>query len=145
MLGRLFRRSIWAAPEPADPEARRILSLLRALAVVDVILVVFGVAAGFAGVPAVQQAYLLHVASLVFGTLVAGFAFAALIGLTFGIVRLEAWAKIGLCFPMALYPILLIALSSFSAGRLAVGTLCVVVIPVLFWRIGDLGRQAGSR
>jgi len=141
---RLYRASIWY-PFRLPPEEKRYGSLLRSLAFADVVLIIFGVAGALSGVPAIEEAYVLGIPSLVFGSLVAAFAFAALIGLSFKINTVEAWAKIGLCFPMSLYPLLLLLLSTFTAGRLAVGALCVVVIPILFWRIGDLGREAGGR
>ena len=137
-----WSRTIWA--EGAIPEEdQRVAGLIRyTLPVIDIILIIFGVVSVVGGFPVIAQIASPY-ASVLFGVLISASACAAFISLAFRIHRLEVVTKIILVSVIAVYPAFLLLGATFNIGRLAVGVLCASVIPVLLWRLRDLGRQKG--
>lgn len=142
-MRQLRARTIWA-PEAIPPEDARVAALLRrALPTFDVILALFGMAAFFYGAP-LFSSVLLGSVSVLFGIAVAITATTALIGLVFRKTRLELVSKIALMSVSIIYPVFL-TIGTFDAVRAAVAVLCFLPIPILLWRVGDMGREKGKK
>lgn len=135
-------KTIWSR-DAIPPEDARIEKLLtRVLPTVDVILIAFGVFVILYGAP-IFAAALFESVALVFGVIVTITATLALIGLIFLRSRLELVSKIVLMAVLSLYPFLL--LTTLTPARAAVGALCLIAVPVLLWRIGDIGWEKGKQ
>lgn len=138
-----MRKTVWHSGA-IPPEDERIAPLLKVwLPIFDAILFAFGVLAILFGSPIFELLFIGPV-SVVFGSCMALSSLSAFIGLAFRFQRWEVASKIVLMMVFALFPFFLLLGTVFSLGRLAVGVLCLLPIPVLMWRIGDVGRQKGK-
>ena len=147
-------RTIWSPDAIPAEDARVAVLLQRVLPTVDLIMALFGTFVVIYGAPIftvilggtyppAEDRWLLKAVSVLFGLIIAVSALVALWGL--GTMRLlvELAAKLVLLTVFTIYPFFL-TFGALDPARAAIGVLCIFPIPVLLWRIGDLGRERGK-
>lgn len=134
-------RTVWD-PDSTKCEDKRFRPVLTTwLPIIDVLIIAFGVCAVLFGLPVFAET--LGAVSVVFGAAVILSASSALFGLVFLKSKVEVVSKIVLMAVFIIYPFFL-TIGSLTPGRIAAGVLCLMPLPILFLRLGDLGREKGK-